>query len=173
VFGPQDDLEACYRALDLAPGASAEDVKTAWRDLVKIWHPDRFAGDPRLQQRCQEKIKQINKAYDVLKGYTGENGYAPAIYRPEQPQLRCAACGRVLPPGERECYWCNQDTGMPAASLARDRTAWRWTMTGLGTIAVAAVLFHFAFEGLQNTFAYLFVLLVSFAFLRQVYHTMR
>lgn len=172
MTGPED-IDACYRLLDLTPGAPADDVKSAWRDLVKIWHPDRFAGDPRLQQRCQEKIKQINQAYETLKMYAGDSLEAmPAIYRPDPP-LRCASCGRILPLGERECYWCNQENGMPAASLERDRTAWRWTLTGLGTIAIAAVLFHFAFEGLQHTFAYLFILLASFAFLRQVYHSMR
>ena len=61
-----------YELLGVAPGASAQELKTAHRDLSKVWHPDRFAHDPRLQQIAQEKLKEINEAYDQLKaGKTG------------------------------------------------------------------------------------------------------
>lgn len=52
--------------LGLAPGASAQDIKAAYRDLAKVWHPDRFAHDPRLQQKAQEQLKGINDAYQRL-----------------------------------------------------------------------------------------------------------
>jgi outer membrane protein assembly factor BamE (lipoprotein component of BamABCDE complex) len=57
-----------YRALGLKPGASREEVKRAYRKLVKIWHPDRFFQDADLlQQQALEKIKDINYAYDKLR----------------------------------------------------------------------------------------------------------
>jgi len=34
--------------------------------MVKVWHPDRFGSDPRLRQKAEERLKQINKAYQVL-----------------------------------------------------------------------------------------------------------
>jgi len=34
-------LDDCYRLLDLPPGSSPEEVKRAYRDLTKVWHPDR------------------------------------------------------------------------------------------------------------------------------------
>ena len=58
--------EECLRVLGLAAGASAQDVKAAYRDLAKVWHPDRFAHDPRLQQKAQEQVKEINDAYQRL-----------------------------------------------------------------------------------------------------------
>jgi hypothetical protein len=61
-----DELIKYYELLGVAPGASMQELKTAHRDLAKVWHPDRFAHDPRLQQKAQEKLKEINEAYDQL-----------------------------------------------------------------------------------------------------------
>jgi curved DNA-binding protein CbpA len=58
-----EDLSECYRVLELVPGASPEDVKRSYRELVMVWHPDRFANDPKLQKKAQEKLKQINLAH--------------------------------------------------------------------------------------------------------------
>jgi len=52
--------------LALRPGASAVEIKGAYRDLVKVWHPDRFGSDPRLREKAEDKLKQINEAYLVL-----------------------------------------------------------------------------------------------------------
>jgi hypothetical protein len=61
-----DELNKYYELLGVRPGASAQELKTAHRDMAKVWHPDRFAHDPRLQQKAQEKLKEINEAYDQL-----------------------------------------------------------------------------------------------------------
>ena len=50
-----DDLDRYHRTLELERGASAEDIKRAWRDLTKVWHPDRFQGDPRMEAKAEEK----------------------------------------------------------------------------------------------------------------------
>jgi len=52
--------------LALRPGASAVEIKGAYRDLVKVWHPDRFGSDPRLREKAEDKLKEINEAYMVL-----------------------------------------------------------------------------------------------------------
>ncbi len=61
-----EDLRESYRVLEVEPGASPDELKRAYRDLVKVWHPDRFNDDPRLQGRAQEKLKQINLAYGII-----------------------------------------------------------------------------------------------------------
>jgi len=61
-----NDISRYYELLELEEGASLEQVRTAYRDLVKVWHPDRFQGDRRLLARAQEKLKAINLAYDQL-----------------------------------------------------------------------------------------------------------
>jgi curved DNA-binding protein CbpA len=55
-----------YSVLDLKPGATTEELREAYRSLVRVWHPDRFTGDPAFQARAQEKLKQINLAYEFL-----------------------------------------------------------------------------------------------------------
>ena len=52
--------------LGLAPGASIAEVRQAYRDLANVWHPDRFGHSPRLQEKGQEKLKEINAAYTWL-----------------------------------------------------------------------------------------------------------
>lgn len=65
--GPTDDqLLRHLHALSLTHGASLADVRRAYRDLVKVWHPDRFGGDPRLQERAESEFKKINAAHAWL-----------------------------------------------------------------------------------------------------------
>jgi hypothetical protein len=58
--------QQCLEVLGLALNASAQDIKSAYRDMAKVWHPDRFTHDPRLQRKAQEKLKEINDAYQQL-----------------------------------------------------------------------------------------------------------
>ena len=60
------DLKRSFQILEVGYGASEKEVKQAYRDLVSVWHPDRFSGNPRLQARAQEKLKEANAAYETL-----------------------------------------------------------------------------------------------------------
>ncbi|MBR8834369.1 MAG: DnaJ domain-containing protein [Stigonema ocellatum SAG 48.90 = DSM 106950] len=62
------DINHAHSILGLKPGALPVDVKQAYRQLVKTWHPDRFPH-PQQKQEAEEKIKQINAAYNKLKSY--------------------------------------------------------------------------------------------------------
>jgi len=59
-------LSKAYELLGVKPGVSPRELKAAHRDLAKVWHPDRFVHDPRLQEKAQEKLKEINEAYELL-----------------------------------------------------------------------------------------------------------
>src|SRR5579885_1966372 len=52
-----------YELLGVAKGCSSEDLKKAYRKLAMQWHPDRNPGD----KAAEQKFKDINEAYDVLK----------------------------------------------------------------------------------------------------------
>lgn len=70
-----EDLSSSYAVLDLVPGSPAEEIKTAYVDLVKVWHPDRFQHEnERLRQRAERQLKRINEAYGKLRqsGATSE-----------------------------------------------------------------------------------------------------
>src|SRR5262245_36955609 len=60
-----------YRILEVEPGASLAEIKRSYRELAKVWHPDRFPNDIRLQRKAQEKLKQINLAYERICGRGG------------------------------------------------------------------------------------------------------
>ena len=60
------DINRCYELLEIEPGASLEEIKGAYRDLAFVWHPDRFAHNDRLQQKAQQRLTEINQAYEQL-----------------------------------------------------------------------------------------------------------
>ncbi len=60
------DLSKAYELLGVKPGVPIRELKAAHRDLAKVWHPDRFLHDPRLQDKAQEKLKEINEAYELI-----------------------------------------------------------------------------------------------------------
>jgi DnaJ-domain-containing protein 1 len=66
--GPEK-ISRSIEILGLKPGASQEEVTQAYRDLANVWHPDRFVGNPRLQKKAEEKIKEINAAYESIKSF--------------------------------------------------------------------------------------------------------
>lgn len=65
-----------YEVLGLKPGASQEEIKSAYRKLVKQYHPDQFRDNP-LQELAQEKLSQINEAYNqLIHGNGSSNSYS-------------------------------------------------------------------------------------------------
>lgn len=54
-----------YKVLGVERTASDEEIKAAYRDLAKKYHPDNYAGSP-LADLAQEKMKEINEAYDNI-----------------------------------------------------------------------------------------------------------
>ncbi|MBD2608501.1 DnaJ domain-containing protein [Scytonema hofmannii FACHB-248] len=62
------DIHHAYEILGLKAGVSHKEVKQAYRKLVKVWHPDRFFVQ-KEKQKAEERIKEINEAYNQLKYY--------------------------------------------------------------------------------------------------------
>lgn len=54
-----------YEVLGVPRGASEEEIKKAYRELVRKYHPDKYTDNP-LADLAQEKMKEINEAYDAL-----------------------------------------------------------------------------------------------------------
>lgn len=88
-----DELEKYYELFGVAPGVSSRELKQAYHDLAKVWHPDRFSHDPRLQQKAQEKLKEINEAYELLTSGGGGRPTRPPS-QPSRPDAPSAATGR-------------------------------------------------------------------------------
>jgi len=85
-------LARYYEVLGLEATASPEEIKEAWRDLAQVWHPDRFGDNERLRKKAQEKLKEVNEAYQILrKGGTG----APRSSRETRSTPASAAARRA------------------------------------------------------------------------------
>ena len=55
-----------YEVLGIKEGASDEEIKKAYRELVKKYHPDKYVNNP-LADLAAEKMKEINDAYEGRK----------------------------------------------------------------------------------------------------------
>lgn len=54
-----------YEVLGIKPGASDDEIKRAYRDLARKYHPDNYQNNP-LADLAEEKMKEINEAYEAI-----------------------------------------------------------------------------------------------------------
>ena len=54
-----------YEVLGVSPDASDEEIKKAYRELAKKYHPDNYANSP-LADVAEQKMKEVNEAYDEI-----------------------------------------------------------------------------------------------------------
>lgn len=72
-----NNIFQCYAILGIKHTASPEAARKAYRNMAKIWHPDRYINDPLLKAKAEVEIKKINQAYAVIKTYQAENINSP------------------------------------------------------------------------------------------------
>lgn len=71
-----------YEVLGIKEGASQEEIKAAYREQVKKYHPDKYQDNP-LQDLAEEKLQEVNEAYEYLTkngGNAGHQSYSGSSY---------------------------------------------------------------------------------------------
>jgi hypothetical protein len=87
-----------YAVLDVPPSASDEEIKKAYRELARKYHPDNYHNNP-LADLAQEKMKEINEAYEAIlkersgSGWGSSYGQAAAGAARSQYQSAGGAAG--------------------------------------------------------------------------------
>lgn len=54
-----------YEVLGVKENATEAEIKAAYRELVKKYHPDKYQNNP-LADLAEEKLREVNEAYDYL-----------------------------------------------------------------------------------------------------------
>jgi curved DNA-binding protein CbpA len=75
------DIDSCLKILELDELTTKEAARQSYRDLVRVWHPDRFTQDPKLRKRAEERVKQLNAAYEALMLHMEKNERGGAAER--------------------------------------------------------------------------------------------
>ena len=75
-----------YEVLEIAPGASAEEIKAAYHAMAKQWHPDRFTGEAKPE--AERRFRMLAEAFNMLKD-TGRR--EPSEGSGGRPEARPAA----------------------------------------------------------------------------------
>ena len=105
------DIQRGLQVLELDRTATLQEVRQAYKDMVNVWHPDRFSHNPRLKAKAESKLKEINEAYKLVESFAAAKESEPAM--PVDP----ATSGPVRGAGAKP-----QAAAPRAATVKVDRT---------------------------------------------------
>ncbi|GKU25625.1 J domain-containing protein [Clostridium folliculivorans] len=94
-----------YEILGIKEGASEDEIKKAYRELAKKYHPDQYGNNP-LKDLAEDKMRELNEAYDYLiknakntnynnNSYSGSNNYSSSGSTNYAEIRRDLASGRI------------------------------------------------------------------------------
>ncbi|EFK12298.1 DnaJ domain protein [delta proteobacterium NaphS2] len=63
------NIRRAFEILEIDADATQDEARQAYKDLVAVWHPDRFSHNPRLKNKAEEKLKEANLAYETAKQF--------------------------------------------------------------------------------------------------------
>ena len=67
-----EDSNSAYKILEISPNVSDSEVKKAYREMAKKYHPDKLQSkDPALIKGAQEKFQEVQKAYETIQNERG------------------------------------------------------------------------------------------------------
>lgn len=106
-----------YEILGVPRGASQEQVKAAYRELAKKYHPDNYVNSP-LADVANEKMQEVNEAYDAIisgtasrSSYSSGGSYSRNSYQQVQDNMRLGRLDAAeqllenMSPNTRDARW--------------------------------------------------------------------
>lgn len=108
-------MKTHYDVLGVTRDASLEEIRRAYRNLAKTFHPDRHAGTPEAVRAHSEQVMAtVNEAYHVLSDADRRAEYDRHL----AGRARVPDGPRVRPPAVDECVLCGSH---PAAEVRLER----------------------------------------------------
>ena len=135
-----NDPRRWLEVLGLGPDATKLQIDQAYRDLVKVWHPDRFESDPSLRLKATQKLRDLNAAYDGLR----RSGIPP---RDPSPTERAET--PPTPPYERPAA--------PVAPSSRSGRPWLFRTVLVATALTVGILLFYGMRRDRITPTYIVV----------------
>ena len=72
LYQRENDQNWAYKALEIEPNATDEQVKKAYRRMAMKYHPDKVANaGEEIRQQATDKFRGINEAYEHIKKQRG------------------------------------------------------------------------------------------------------
>ena len=97
-------MEQFFKILKVTPTASMAEVKRAYRERVKFWHPDRFPVESeRLQKLAHRQMQEINEAYRELEQHYAK-GRSTGNDSPKPPPSASPESRPTLQFQNGDCY---------------------------------------------------------------------
>ncbi|KLL04919.1 MAG: molecular chaperone DnaJ [Mycoplasmataceae bacterium RV_VA103A] len=113
-----------WEILGVARGASESEIKSAYRNLSRQWHPDRWANkSEREKKKAEAKMMEINEAHSFLSDekkrrlYEQHGDNWQAHYHEEAPKYFCSECSKEIKedkvemPGIKDKFFCSKKHG--------------------------------------------------------------
>lgn len=101
-----------YSILGVTKDATDEEIKNAYRELTRKYHPDKYDDDNPLKDLAKEKMQEINSAYDEIQkqrssssgGSSGNNYYYSGSSAGVYAEIRRLINDRRFKDAEKELY---------------------------------------------------------------------
>lgn len=134
-----------YKILQVAPDASTEVIRMAYKALAKKYHPDLNPGQ---EEAAQEKMKNVNEAYEILSDKDKRWQYDQIYYRQEKTEQK-TSYSAPEPPKDAQTHSAQskgeQTSAAPVDPIPEDKektsSGKGCAKTGCGCLVIFVVFF--------------------------------
>jgi len=137
------DFLKCYQILGVSQDCTWSELRTAYRRQVQKHHPDRYQQQPDRQHVAEERMLELNRAFDTLAEYYKKNGHLPVSLQKQSPD-KTSVKTRTRTTGYRTSD--STTHAPPEIRPRKPKQAGRKTSWGL-IIVVAILGYYFFWQG--------------------------